>query len=555
MKGLVKLQLGSEKMTSNVMSIYKANKLLEINKILTQSLKLEDILQNVIDAARELIDVSDVLIIYMYDPETNTLRFAKGEGVDKESLKKIAFAPGESITGKIFQFKKSKLFTSEKEIEEYMENMTEYNYRYYYEGVKRRKIKSIFCVPIVNKDRCLGVVAVNNYNQNGVLTNEDMNVIEVIAGQSAIAIDNSNVYAHLKEKNTLLERSISIHNQFYQMIIGGYGVENVISLLEKIISSSVVFHPHISTVAEADTFPIRRGDDLLGILKLEKPLESFSQIDQIAIEQASLTIALELIKDNAIYEKEIHFREEVFNQLMEGLSGRDLQQALRYVKWDERWIVQCIILEGKHCPLWKVDRLIDKERFVKSIERIAQSTGFSGLIFTRAFQLVIVIPKLKVNRSKELIDKIQSQWSEKKDILYGIGRETTIKDLSISYEEAVRSIKYAKLHNVQIVEYAMLGIERLLYEVDKEILDTFMNDKLVQLYTLDESFIDTLILFIEQNKNHKKTAKLLHIHANTLYYRLKKIEEVMEMDFNNEKDWLDLVIAIRLYVSSNKELD
>ncbi|MFS0647168.1 helix-turn-helix domain-containing protein [Siminovitchia sp. 179-K 8D1 HS] len=535
------------------MNNYKTNKLLEINKMLTQSLKLEEILHHVIVAARALIDVSDVLIIYLYDKEANKLKFAKGEGVDKEILKKVAFSPGESITGKIFIEQKSKLFTSEQEIDEYMENMTDENYRHYYEGVKRRKIRSMFCVPIINKDRCLGVVAVNNYNRNGVFTEEDMQVIGVVADQSAIAIDNANVYKNLKEKNTLLKRSIAIHNQFYQLIIEGRGIKNVISLLERMISSSVAFYPNINEEDRANAFPIRRGDDILGVLMLDKPFPSFSEMDQIAIEQASLSIALELIKDNAIYEKEIHFRQEVFNQLLEGLSGRNLQHALRYVKWDEDWMVQCMILEGKDQPLWEADRLLDKERFVKSIEQITHAVGLPSLIFTRAFQLIIIIPKCKQSSIKELVNSIQRLGKSENSIYYGIGRETTIHDLSISYQEAVRSIGYAKSHNVSIVEYANLGIERLLYEVDKEILDLFMKDKLQRLHTLDETFIDTLQIFIEMNKNHKKTAEILHVHTNTLYYRLKKIEEVLQIAFNNEKDWIDLVIAFRLYVASNKK--
>ncbi len=542
-------------MAHNMINIYKTNKLLEMNKILNQSLKLEEILHNVIVAAKELIDVSDVLLIYLYDNVENKLKFAKGEGVNQEKLKKVAFSPGESITGKVFIEKKPKLFTSEQEIDDYMGNMTEENYRHYYEGVKRRKIKSMFCVPIINKDRCLGVVAVNNYNQNGVFTKEDMQVIEVVAGQSAIAIDNAHVYSHLKEKNRLLKQSITIHNRFYQLIIEGRGIKKVISMLERMISSTAEFYTDVNLEDAANAFPIRRGDDILGALLLERPFQSFSEMDQIAIEQASLSIALELIKDNAIYEKEIHFREEVFNQLLEGESGRDLQHALRYVKWDEDWIVQCIILEGKDQPLWEAERLVDKERFVKSIERITNSATLHSLIFTRAFQLIMILPKVKHTNINELINGIQALWKNEKDIFYGVGRETSIRDLSISYNEAIRSIGYAKQHNVRMVEYAKLGIERLLYEVDKEILDMFMNDKLQQLYILDESFIETLRIFIDLNKNHKKTAEILHIHTNTLYYRLKKIEEILQIEFNNEKDWIDLVIAFRLYVASNKKED
>src|SRR5699024_2718818 len=100
---------------------------LDINKMLTASLQLNEILQNVIIAASELIEVSDVLIIYLYDETSNTLYLAEGKGIDKAALQQIAFAPGESIAGKIFAYKQSKLFASEAEIDYYMKNMTEEN--------------------------------------------------------------------------------------------------------------------------------------------------------------------------------------------------------------------------------------------------------------------------------------------------------------------------------------------------------------------------------------------------------------------------------------------
>lgn len=539
-------------MDETYIDIRKAKKLFEINKMLTKSLKIEEILKNVIKAATELIGVSGVFIIYLYDEKTNTLRFAEGQGVDKDAFRKIAFAPGESISGKIFKEKRSKLFTSEEEIDAYMKNMSKENYEHYFNGVNRRKIKSAFVVPIVNKDRCHGIVVVDNFSQKDVFTKEDMHVIEVVADQSAIAIDNSNVYQNLKEKNKLLKQSFSIHNQFYQLIIEGRGIENVISLLERMIHSRVIFDFELKDRDREEVFPIVRGNEVLGLLKLEKTFSDFSYMDQIAIEQASLSIALELIKNNAIFEKELHFREEVFNQLIEGISGKDLKHALQYVKWDENTTVQCIIMEGKDKALWQLEKLIDKERFVQSIERITRSIGINSLIFTRAFQLIVIIPKRKKRALNELIEQIKLHWNSL-DIIYGIGREIKVEDLSISYHEAIRSIGYAKRHQMDIVEYAMLGIERLLFEVDEEVLNMFMHDKLHNLDSLDDSFIETLKSFIELNKNHKRTAENLHIHPNTLYYRLRKIEEVLEIDFDKEKDWIDLVIAFRLYVASNKK--
>ncbi|MEC5424334.1 helix-turn-helix domain-containing protein [Virgibacillus sp. C22-A2] len=538
----------------NLVDINKAKKLLEINKMLTQSLKIDEVLRNVIVAANDLIDISDTLIIYLYDESANRLRLADGEGIRREMLENIAFSPGESIAGKVFVDKKSKLFISEEEIDSYMRDMSEANYHYYFEGVYRRKIKSAFCVPILTKDRCLGVLVVNNFKQDGVFTKEDIQVIEIVADQSAIAIDNSSMYHSLKEKNNLLTQSMDIHNQFYKMIIEGGGVERVIRLLESIIHSKVTHHSTAFYEDKDTLFPIVRGKEVLGILELEKSFYLFSPMDQIAIKHASLTLALELVKNNAIHEKELHFRSEVFNQLLEGLSNDDLDRALTYIQWKEDWILQCIIIEGENGPLWEQEKLTDKEWFIRSIEQIVTSIGIYSVVFTRAFQVIIIVPTIQENVVHKIIKSINAKWGAKKQLLFGIGRETTIRNLSLTYKEALRSVAFAKSNkDSTVVEYAKLGIERLLHEVDPATIEMFMHDKLSELFKMGSSFMDTLKCFIEQNKNHKKTAEVLHVHPNTLYYRLKKLEEVLQIDINNEKQWLDLVIAMKLFMASNKK--
>ncbi|WP_438315358.1 helix-turn-helix domain-containing protein [Sporosarcina sp. FA9] len=531
--------------------LYKANKLLEINKMLTQSLHLNEILHNVVQAACELVEVADVIIIYLYDEGTKTLRFAKGKGVNEVSLAQVSFVKGESITGKVFVNRQSKLFKTQVEIEEYMKNMTEDNNRYYYEGVQQRDVKSSFCVPIMNKGRCLGVVVVNNFKHDSIFTAEDMNVIEVLAGQSAIAIDNAKMYEHLQQKNLMLEMSISSHSKFYRLLIEGRGIDTVLSLLKRMIGSAVSYHSNLEVKGDVNAFPIRKGTDTLGYLSLIQPFEDFTEMERIKIEQASMSIALELIKENALYEKEIHFREQVFNQLMEGISGKEMEYALNYVKWGSDTRVQCLIMEGNKKPLWEIDKLIGKEQLVKSVERMLQSERIDPLIFTRAFQLIMILPTGPEQSMRKMLESIRRVWPGDQDIVYGIGRETTLKELAVSYKEATRSIGYAKRYDIPVVEYSMLGIERLLYELDQDLLERFMDDKLHRLLTVDSSLVNTLKLYIQLNKNHKQTAKELHIHPNTLYYRLKKVEELLEIDFTNEKDWIDLVVAFKIYGERN----
>ncbi|MFP7200491.1 helix-turn-helix domain-containing protein [Lysinibacillus halotolerans] len=546
-------------MTNNLnhnsyLTLPKAKKLLEINKMLTQSLKLEEVLKNLITAASELVQVTDTFMIYLYDELTGKLKIAEAIGVEIEPLKRIEFAPGESITGKVFLEKKAKLFKSEQEIDFYMSNMSEENYQFYYEGVRRQKIKSAFCVPILYQDSCLGVLIVDNFNQDGIFSDADLEVIQIIADQSAIALEHSRVYQNLLQKNEMLSNTISIHKKFYQFIIDGEGIGQILLLLETLIGSKVVHRETNLYHEDSNYYPIVRSHEILGVLELERPFETFPEFEQLIIEHACSAIALELTKNSALLEQEFHFRQEIFNQLLHDLTSSDLKRILTYLQWNEVSDIQCIIIEGSANTLWDRNKLTDKQWLVLSFENMLKSICTNSFIVANAFQLIVVLPDLKGDQLSQIINEIEMIVGKEKQVLIGIGRKTSIQQIAISYHEAIQSINYAKTtKQSHIVEYAKLGMERLFHDLEPQRIEIFIQDKIGKLLKTDFLLVDTLLCFINQNKNHKETAKALHIHGNTLYYRLRKIEDILQIDLNDEKEWVDLVIAVQLYVASHKK--
>lgn len=68
---------------------------------------------------------------------------------------------------------------------------------------------------------------------------------------------------------------------------------------------------------------------------------------------------------------------------------------------------------------------------------------------------------------------------------------------------------------------------------------------------MNKDYFVTLAKYIETNKNHKITANQLHIHPNTLYHRLKKIERTLNIQFDRENDWLNLLVAYKIHVSTH----
>ncbi len=529
----------------------KVSKLFAINKLLTKSLDIDTILRTLVEAAKELIEVSDTIILYLYEPVENVLKVAEGVGIDIKVMKNISFSPGESLTGMTFTARRSHLFAYKDEIEEHMTSMTENNYHYYYKGVYERKIKSAFCVPLMHQNQCLGVLVVDNFENDGVFTEEDMEVIKVIADQSAIAIVNSNLFRDIKRKNEQLEHSLDIHEKFTKVILDGGGIETIVFLLSRLISTKVTYVEQKSHEDDSYLYSIVNGRrEVLGYFLLDKEFSSLSSIDLVAVEHAATALTLELVRQNAQYEKELHFREELFQKLIDGAPVSEVKRFTNVLQFNSQGEFVCMILEGKHGPLWKPSVILEKERFVRLVEKICYDVCKSNFVFTKALQTNVIIPVNKKENIEKIVKKIEEVCSETKEIVYGIGREVPIQYIEDSYREALDAVRYGKINrNEKIIDYSELGIERLWQKIDETTLEYYVSDKLGPLLSMEQEYVDTLGKLIETNKNHKLTAEQLHIHPNTLYRRIKKIERTMKISLDQENDWINVVIAYQIHVA------
>jgi DNA-binding PucR family transcriptional regulator len=97
--------------------------------------------------------------------------------------------------------------------------------------------------------------------------------------------------------------------------------------------------------------------------------------------------------------------------------------------------------------------------------------------------------------------------------------------------------------------YEEIGINRLFINQSKEEVKTFIDEVFLPLknnHLNDEPLEQTLEAYFDNNRSASLTAKQLHIHVNTLYQRLKKIEEKMNISFTNSEHLLKVQLACYL---------
>ena len=122
-----------------------------------------------------------------------------------------------------------------------------------------------------------------------------------------------------------------------------------------------------------------------------------------------------------------------------------------------------------------------------------------------------------------------------------------------SYQEAKNLIaKKKKLPNPshkKVLSASTMGIYKYMFHSDDqgEIIE-YCNNKLNKIEEYDHvngTFLkETILAYYMNGFNTVKTAENLFIHRNSLMYRLRKIEELLEMELTDYMEYLDLVNCI-----------
>jgi DNA-binding PucR family transcriptional regulator len=103
----------------------------------------------------------------------------------------------------------------------------------------------------------------------------------------------------------------------------------------------------------------------------------------------------------------------------------------------------------------------------------------------------------------------------------------------------------------KILSYTDLGVQRLILQNSEDELKDFIQEVLGPLMDYDHTrkgdLLTTLFVFLESNQNAKVAAETLHVHPNTLNYRIKRIEEILSIDLTDSKQLLNVHLAISVY--------
>ena len=200
-----------------------------------------------------------------------------------------------------------------------------------------------------------------------------------------------------------------------------------------------------------------------------------------------------------------------------------------------------------------------KVKFRKVVQDILEKHALKVPIIDKDDAVILFIRSEEnwMNRLDKALKEIQEVIKKRMDglsVSVGIGNSyKDVKMLKQSLSEAELAIGSSKCQGLDdtITKYKDIGIYGLLFSIkNRNVLENYFTETLGAISSTDNkdnNLIEILEMYLNENCNITATAEKLFLHRNTLKYKIKKIEELLNCDLHNFDDCIKVKIA--LYVS------
>ena len=165
----------------------------EISRTIVSDYYLKEILQLIVTMTAQVME-SKICSIMLLDEKKQELVIASSQSLSKEYLTKKNLKVGQSISGKVVKEKRPITVLDVTKESGYM----------YPNVAKKEGLVSMLCVPMMIKDRVIGVI--NSYTQHQYkFSEEEIGILQAIANQAAVAIENTRLDQEILAAKEALE--------------------------------------------------------------------------------------------------------------------------------------------------------------------------------------------------------------------------------------------------------------------------------------------------------------------------------------------------------------
>lgn len=540
---------------------------------------LENILQNAVDA----IPAATTGILTLFNEETNMLENTATVGLNKE-IRQAKFQIGEAIVGKIFAEGKSKLFNNRMEIDQYFHDVSPRNLALLAQEEKFSQTSGLIAVPIKLSDKTVGVILLQQQENQWSFSALDVKTMEHFASQMALAIYNARIYYQLQEREKFLSTRNHIHDTLIHLSLSNRGVSPIIKEMQSFLQGDLLYYDYIYN-ENVEMNPVKKDDAFFNeLLKkvqgdgkadyVEIQEETFfvqpiildqlmvavlvarterevSDTEKMILEQTAIMISIEMLKKQSLMHQYLTRNQEIYHRITSAPTSEAIQLLNKEINYQyhQRYCVVVVKMEKL-----KQSSPSEMELHQLMVACKKQLEDYELFICGTDHQMNMFVPyheKAGYRAIKQEMTALLDQHSTLSLIpLYaGISMShhdlTHLKNLT---DEAQKACDYGARNQMKnVVAYDELGINTLFLTQSKEYMERFVREIFDPLDKEKNDLSNTLRTYVACQASPKKTADLLFIHINTLYQRLDKIEKVLKLSFDDREHYLRIQLACYLY--------
>lgn len=300
--------------------------------------------------------------------------------------------------------------------------------------------------------------------------------------------------------------------------------------------------------------PIEFQENIVGVVGITGNPDEVYKFGKII--KMNVEVLLQQIHMN----KQLHFRKMVLESfIMELISPYDfpekkLKMTARTLQIDvqvERSVMVVEIEEMKWPEEMVSGDILQKtnerkEQFLSDLKALVSIQSLYTYVEDGAFFIAIPVK----DSPQPPIAKIEA-CLQRRGYRYciGVGRPRSgLAGYKQSYIEARRCIRLSRKFGQEQQSAASCiddwGIVPYLEMIPPEAQTEFLQKYRFSSQTHSEEYKLTLRTFLDCDLNVKKTAALLHVHRNTLFYRLDKISQLLQLDYRKFNDLVKMKLLL-----------
>ena len=165
----------------------------EVSRTIVSDRYLKEILQLIVAMTAKVMD-SKICSVMLLDEKREELLISATQSLSNDYVNKPNLKVGQSTSGRAVSEKKPIMVI----------NVTKESGYMYPEMAKKEGIVSLLSVPMMIKDRIIGVI--NSYTKSEhVFKKEEIDILQAVANQAAVAIENTNLSREILDAKEALE--------------------------------------------------------------------------------------------------------------------------------------------------------------------------------------------------------------------------------------------------------------------------------------------------------------------------------------------------------------